>query len=258
MSAVGCPDPMPLSGAIWAAKSEAYATFVAKHLSANSVWLDAGCGNRLLERDLDPLENWLAARCKTVVGMDISVTSHRNIKSLVQGSLYRLPFADDSFDLVTCRMVVEHLDDPSKAFTEISRCLRPDGAIIVITPNLHNYGIFCNAVATKLLPEEWRLKLVHSSDARADADIFPVRYRANTMPRLVRLLRESNLQVHQQIGLHQVRPYWKKCGPLETIFMKLTPIHVVMVCAHKIPAKPLRRFGPQLVRSYEGSTRETV
>ena len=258
MSAVGCPDPIPLTGTKWAAKSEAYATFVSEHLSASSVWLDAGCGNRLLETDLDALETWLTARCKNIVGMDVLVTSHRNIKSLVQGSLYHLPFADNSFDLITCRMVVEHLDDPAKAFAEINRCLVPDGAVIVITPNLRNYGIFGNAVATKVLREEWRLKLVHSSDARADTDIFPVRYRANTMSRLARLLKDSDLQVHVQIGLRQQRPYWKKTGGLETILMKLTPISGLMVCAHKTTAKRLRRIGPELVRSYQGSTSQSA
>ena len=258
MSAVGCPDPIPLTGAAWAAKSEAYATLVSRHLSSNSVWLDAGCGNRLLESDLDGLETWLAAHCKTIVGMDLQVSSHRNIKSLVQGSVYRLPFADNSFDLITCRMVVEHLEDPARAFGEVSRCLRPEGTLIVITPNLRNYGIFGNAIATKLLREEWRLKLVHASDARANTDIFPVLYRANTMPRLVRLLKKSGLQIHTKLGLRQVRPYWKKSGHLEAVLMKLTPISVLMVCAHKKPCKPLARLVPELVRSYEGSISRTA
>ena len=123
MNAVGCPDPLPLTGAKWAAKSEAYATFVSEHLSANSLWLDAGCGNRLLETDLDPLETWLAARCKNIVGMDVLVTSHRNIKSLVQGSLYHLPFADNQFDLITNRHGYYY--EP-----EIQRILKPGHQLI--------------------------------------------------------------------------------------------------------------------------------
>lgn len=258
MSAVGCRDHIPLTGATWAAKSEAYGRFVSEHLCASSVWLDAGCGTRLLESDLDALETWLAIHCKTIIGMDLRVTSHRNIKYLVQGSVDHLPFADNSLDLVTCRMVVEHLENPAKAFAEIGRCLRPDGALVVLTPNLRNYGIFGNAVATRLLREEWRLKLVQSSDARGKEDIFPVRYRANTMPRLVRLLRQAGLQVDRQVGLRQTKPYWKKSARLEKIFMKLTPIYVLMVCAHKTTAKPLRRVGPELVRSYEGSISRTA
>jgi len=226
-------DQIPLCGAKWAAKSEAYASLISEHLSPDTVWLDAGCGSRLLENDMDPLESWLTSHCKTIIGMDVSVTSNRNISSLVNGSLYELPFVDNSFDLITCRMVVEHLAQPHRAFAESARCLRPGGALVVITPNLLNYGILGNALGTKVLPEKLHLRIVHESDSRADEDIFPVRYKANTMPRLVRLLNASGLQVHKTVGLCQQRPYWRKHPSLEKIFMILTPIQVLLVCAHK-------------------------
>ena len=237
MSAAGSSPPIPLTGAEWAAKSEAYAKLIAEHLTAESVWLDAGCGKRLLEDDMDPLENWLATQCKIVIGTDLAVTSHRNVTRLAQGSLYHLPFADNSLDLITCRMVVEHLEDPIKAFRESHRCLRPNGAVVVITPNLRNYGILGHAVAAKFLKENWRLKLVQSSCTCSKGDLFPVHYRANTMPRLVRLMEESGLQVHRQIGLRQLRPYWRRSASLEKQLMKLTPIHVLLVCAHKAAAE---------------------
>lgn len=226
-------NEIPLTGAKWAAKSEAYATLVSEHLSPCTVWLDAGCGARLLENDMDPLENWLASHCKSLFGVDLAVTANRNITSVLQGSLYHLPFRENNFHLITCRMVVEHLDEPAKAFEEMARCLRPRGAVIVLTPNLLNYGIFGNAVATKVLPEKLRLRIVHASDSRADKDIFPVRYKANTMHRLVNLLNHAGLQVHKAISLHQQRPYWRKHPSFENVLMWLTPIHVLLVCAHK-------------------------
>jgi SAM-dependent methyltransferase len=228
---------LPLSGAPWAAKSEAYASLISEHLSPHTVWIDAGCGSRLLENDLEPLEDWLVGHCKTIVGMDVSTSSHRNVKSLVQGSLYNLPFADNSLDLITCRMVVEHLSQPRDAFAESARCLRPGGAIVVLTPNLLNYGILANAVASKLLPEKLRLRIVRTLDSRADKDIFPVRYKANTLPCLIQLMKASGLQVHKTIGLRQHRPYWKRHpSPLERVLMKLTPIYVLLACAHKVMA----------------------
>jgi SAM-dependent methyltransferase len=131
-------------------------------------------------------------------------------------------------------MVVEHLDHPEEAFAEIARCLRPGGAVIVITPNLLNYAIFANAVATKLLPEKLRLRIVHASDSRAYEDIFPVRYKANTMRRLVRLLKGSGLHVHETIALRQQGPYWRKHPSFENVLMRLTPIYVLLICAHKV------------------------
>jgi SAM-dependent methyltransferase len=227
------PSSIPLTGAKWARKSEAYATLVADHLCPQTVWLDAGCGSRLLENDMDPLEDWLASQCKSLFGMDIAVTSHRNIKSLLQGSLYQLPFLDSSLDLITCRMVVEHLDRPRFAFSEVARCLRPGGACIVMTPNLGNYGVFGNAIATKLLPDKLRLRMVHATDSRSDEDIFPVRYKAKTMNRIIRLLTAAGLQVHERIGIRQHGPYFRKYSSLEQVLMKLTPVYVLMVCAHR-------------------------
>jgi ubiquinone/menaquinone biosynthesis C-methylase UbiE len=224
---------MPLSGATWAAKSEAYAKLVAEHLSPQTIWLDAGCGSRLLEADMDPQETWLATHCKSIFGMDISVTFNRNIKSLLQGSLYQLPFADNSLDLITCRMVVEHLDRPAEVFAEVARCLRPGGAFIVITPNLLNYAVFCNAVASKLVPKKLRLRIVRTFDSRADEDIFPVHYKANTRRRLIGLLKSAGLQIHNTFGLRQQRPYWRKHPSFEKVFMWLTPIYVLLICAHR-------------------------
>jgi len=229
---------IPLTGETWAAKTEAYAALISEHLSPDTVWLDAGCGSRLLEADMDPLEDWLATHCRFIVGMDLAVTSHRNIKPLLHGSLYHLPFPDNSLHLITCRMVVEHLDRPQKAFAEVARCLHPEGAFVMITPNLLNYGIFSNAVATKVLPEKLRLRLVHATDSRAEKDIFPVRYKANTMHRLRRLLFHSGLQVHKAVRLRQQKPYWRNHPWPEKPLMWLTPIYGLLVCAHKgVPAQ---------------------
>jgi len=238
---------IPLTGAKWAAKSEAYASLIGEHLSPHTLWLDAGCGSRLLEADMEPLENWLTTHCKSLFGMDVGLTSNRNIKMLLQGSLYHLPFSENTLDLITCRMVVEHLDRPAVAFAEIARCLRPGGVFIVMTPNLLSYAIFGNALATKVMPEKVRLRIVHASDSRADEDIFPVRYKANSMPRLLKLLNFSGLQVHQAIGLRQQRPYWRKHPSFERVLMWMTPIYVLLVCAHKVVGRSVSPLHPRLV-----------
>ena len=223
----------PLSGAKWAAGSEAYAALISEHLCPRTIWLDAGCGWRLLEEDLEPLEDWLVDHCRLIVGLDPVATRHRNIRRLLRGSLYALPFADSSFDLVTCNMVIEHLDNPPRAFAEIARCLRPSGTLVVKTPNLLNYGVIGNAAASRVLPERWRLRLVHGSDSRELKDFFPVRYKANTMHSLVQLLNASGLQVHKAIALPQQRPFLQKAEKLERLLMKLTPISGLLVCAQK-------------------------
>lgn len=225
---------MPQTHAVWAAYSEAYAELIAEHLHPGVLWLDAGCGSRLLEEDLNSLEDWLVERCGMMIGMDLSLRSHRNIRVLVQGSLYALPFADNSLDLVTCNMVMEHLEEPARALSEVTRCLRNEGLIVIQTPYLPNYGVLANAIAAKIMPETWRLRLVHSSDDRQPHDVFPVHYRANTFRRLRRLLSSSGLEVQKALALTQNRPFLPRAAKLEEVVMKLKPTSRLLVCARKV------------------------
>ena len=49
-----------------------------------------------------------------------------------------LPYADATFDLITCTEVIEHLEHYRQTFREIFRILKPGGAFIVTTPNILN------------------------------------------------------------------------------------------------------------------------
>lgn len=51
----------------------------------------------------------------------------------VAGDLMRLPFADESFDCVTCGYVIEHLPDPRPGLKELCRVLRPGGSVLLVT-----------------------------------------------------------------------------------------------------------------------------
>jgi SAM-dependent methyltransferase len=52
--------------------------------------------------------------------------------AMVQGSALTLPFTDDSFDLVLCIEVLEHLPDPEQALREIARVA--SDAVVVSVP----------------------------------------------------------------------------------------------------------------------------
>ena len=51
----------------------------------------------------------------------------------VAADLARLPFADNSFDCVTCGYVLEHLPDPQPGLAEIARVLSPGGRMFLLT-----------------------------------------------------------------------------------------------------------------------------
>ena len=84
--------------------------------------LDAGCGegftlarlknNRIGER-LEGIEYSLEA-------ISLGKKMYPSI-SIKQGDIYALPYNDNSFDLVICSEVLEHLEHPEKALTEVIR-----------------------------------------------------------------------------------------------------------------------------------------
>lgn len=54
------------------------------------------------------------------------------------GNAERLGFKDDSFDIVVCTEVLEHLPNPNETLKEIYRVLKLGGVAIITTPNGEN------------------------------------------------------------------------------------------------------------------------
>lgn len=55
------------------------------------------------------------------------------------GSIEDLPIDDNSFDLVVCTQVLEHIREPQQAVNELNRILRP-GGVVILTTNFQ-YGL---------------------------------------------------------------------------------------------------------------------
>ncbi len=50
------------------------------------------------------------------------------------GDIMEIPYGDKTFDVVTAIEVIEHIDNPPKAFREISRVLKDKGTFVMSTP----------------------------------------------------------------------------------------------------------------------------
>ncbi len=50
----------------------------------------------------------------------------------VVGDMTQMPFADESFDCITCGWVIEHLPDPRPGLIEFQRVLRPGGTLLLL------------------------------------------------------------------------------------------------------------------------------
>jgi ubiquinone/menaquinone biosynthesis C-methylase UbiE len=57
------------------------------------------------------------------------------------GSLAKMPFPDASFDIVTAKHTLEHIESPMDGLREIHRVLRPGGVAFVIVPDAAYYKL---------------------------------------------------------------------------------------------------------------------
>ena len=84
-----------------------------------------------------------------------------------------LPFADNSFDLLWCSEVIEHLADPAHALGEFRRVVRPGGDLILTTPNSYAW-LFRLIARVGLTPERiQRADHRHFFDLRAIQALAP-------------------------------------------------------------------------------------
>ena len=140
-----------------------------------------------------------------------------------------LPFADESFDLVTCSWVMEHLADPRRAFAQIARVLAPGGHWVFLTPNARNPLTFAN----RLMRGPLQARLVRRLYARAESDTFPVLYRANTPARIEQLARQVGLRPVQiqLVGDPTYLAFNDALFTLSSLLERITPqefrVHIV-------------------------------
>ncbi|MEH1769966.1 MAG: methyltransferase domain-containing protein, partial [Nostoc sp.] len=91
----------------------------------------------------------LASVAKSVVGVDINsevveyatneYSTHKNIRFIV-GSCDSLPLPNNSVDVVTSFETIEHHDKHEEMMQEIKRVLKPDGVLIISSPNRLTYS----------------------------------------------------------------------------------------------------------------------
>ena len=99
--------------------------------------LDAGCGagqlTRHLARYADPDASITA--CDFSVEMLLRARQRLQSSSIqfVLGDLKQLPFADASFDCITCGYAIEHLSDARSGLAELARVLRVGGRLLLRT-----------------------------------------------------------------------------------------------------------------------------
>ncbi len=149
--------------------------------------LDAGCGKQLQI----PI-----AEDRHIVGIDISpaqVAKNPEVDEGIVGNVQSHQFEPESFDVIVCWNVLEHLDDPRAALLNFERSLKRPGVLVLAGPHPHSF----KGTVTKLTPF-WVHKLAWKRLLRSEPTLerFPTHMSdVGTPDKLVQFLSASGLRV---------------------------------------------------------------
>lgn len=150
--------------------------------------LDLGCGDNdcLTRYRTSELEAW---------GTDFD--AHPDLKHVDWFRLMPadglIPFADQTFDLVSSYMVMEHVTKPAAFLGEIARVLKPNGVFIGQSIQSLHYVTWIRRLFD-VLPHSWVQRTVKKLYGREEHDTFPTCYRLNRKSVIARAAKASNLE----------------------------------------------------------------
>lgn len=180
---------------------ESYEGLMLTLIGPDTAWLDVGCGHRLFPSS-PALEQLLANRCRLLVGLDPSENIERNTlvheRARCMLEEYR---TDHRFDVISMRMVAEHVTDPEAAVAALARLTKPGGRVVVYTVSKWSPA----SVVAAITP-----MAVHHAAKRllwgvSPEDTFPTVYRMNTRGVLRRLFEAAGFAEERFLRLADCR-----------------------------------------------------
>jgi SAM-dependent methyltransferase len=105
-----------------------------------------------------------------------------------------IPFPDNTFDIVSSYMVMEHVTSPGSFFREIARVLKPNGLYVGQSIHSLHYITWIRRLFD-LVPHSWVQHLVKKLYGREEHDTFPTCYRLNRHGAIARYAKAENLEL---------------------------------------------------------------
>lgn len=108
-----------------------YLTKYLEGIPKNAKILDAGCGEGVLVEKYREMGY-------DIRGLDLNYSS----EYVTKGNLLNIPFENETFDIILCLDVIEHLniEDQVPALREIRRILKKGGMVLLAVPNLAHFA----------------------------------------------------------------------------------------------------------------------
>jgi SAM-dependent methyltransferase len=145
-------------------------------VTPDTTWLDVGGGKSILPFNRE-LAAAMAKRCKFLAAVDPSPTVQQNrLAHEVAQCLIEDYATDRQFDLVTMRMVAEHVERPDRVASHLATLVKPGGRVVLITPNKWSPA----TIASAMIPSRLHPAITRFLWSTKDEDVFPAVYRMNT------------------------------------------------------------------------------
>jgi SAM-dependent methyltransferase len=155
---------------------EWYEALLLRLVGPETDWLDVGCGADLFPSN-PALARVLADRCRLLVGLDPSDNIRRNPFVHEKAQCMLEDYRDTRrFDLLSLRMVAEHIADPAGAAAALSRLAKPGARVVIYTVGKWAPVTIASAM-TPIAVHHAVKRLLWRTDP---ADTFPTEYRMNT------------------------------------------------------------------------------
>lgn len=172
--------------------------------------LDIGCGAGFLSNELAQSE--LQVTAIDISEQTIKIAAEHDFTKSVRyqvADAYRLPFADQSFEVVTAMDFLEHVERPGDVIKEVSRVLKPGGIFIFHT---FNRNFMAYLVVIKFV--EWFVK-----NSVKDMHVLRLFIKPKE---LCLLCKEASLIVQETVG---IKPVFSTV-PFKNLFLGVVPTNM--------------------------------
>lgn len=169
---------------------DVYEALMAKIVTEETSWLDVGCGRNIFPSN-EKLSKILADRSKLLVGVDPDETLSDNpyVHEKFLGTMEE--FRDErKFNLVSMRMVAEHVADPERLMDSLTRVTESGGLVLVYTVYKYSPVPFI----TNLIPFKLHNPVKRVLWQTESADTFPTCFKMNTKEALKELFAKNHFE----------------------------------------------------------------
>lgn len=182
-----------------------YEAAVDQLVGPSTSWLDVGCGRFVLPTNTD-LARELAGRCRRLVGLDPSETIAENslVHEKFRGYVENYQ-GTETFDLVTLRMVAEHVEEPARLVAGLERLTHPGSIVVVYTVDARSPA----SLAARAVPHGLHHGIKRRLWGTEECDTFPVAYRMNTPRRLASLFETHGFRTTEVRSLADCRLFYR-------------------------------------------------